>query len=161
VTHRVKNKKSKHERERVSRLDVCDHREISAVRFGRGVYFHGVWSVGNQSAAVKSNPFTTILFAVKAQPLHCWRWIWTQSRVGISSHNPSIPRFKCIAKRRSHIILRILICHSIVRERWTLTLPIFGLVVVSVDERQDAVSSSNRSRPEDTWRVMQEKIHCN
>src|SRR5262249_38357107 len=76
-------------------------------------------------------------------------------------HNPSIPRFKCIAKRRSHIILRILICHSIVRERWTLTLPIFGLVVVSVDERQDAVSSSNRSRPEDTWRVMQEKIHCN
>src|SRR5262245_2252601 len=35
------------------------------------------------------------------------------------------------------------------------------LIAVSVDERQDAASRSNRSRPEDTWRVMQEKIHGN
>ena len=46
-----RHRKSEHEGERVSRLDVCDHREISAVRFGRGVYFHGVWSVGNQPAS--------------------------------------------------------------------------------------------------------------
>src|SRR5215475_1805221 len=47
-----RHRKSEHEGERVSRLDVCDHREISAVCFGRGVYFHGVWSVGNQPASI-------------------------------------------------------------------------------------------------------------
>jgi hypothetical protein len=47
IKREVRDKKSKHERECVSWLDIIDHREISAVCFGRGVYRHRVWPVGN------------------------------------------------------------------------------------------------------------------
>lgn len=60
------HKKSEHEGERVSRLDVFDHREINAVRFGCGVYIHGVRPVGNQPASIESNPFAAVLFAMEA-----------------------------------------------------------------------------------------------
>src|SRR5882672_9245728 len=64
IERKVGHGNLEYERESVSRLDVIDHREISPVRFGRGVYLHSVWPVGNQPASVEGNPFAAVFFTV-------------------------------------------------------------------------------------------------